>query len=217
MAQVRPVNTMSDRKSHWDRLYATKSPEEVGWYQQEPQLSLQLIQHTGLHKDAGVIDIGGGASVLADRLHDAGFRNIAVLDLSGKAVSRVKRRLADRVRDIEWYEEDVTEFVAPHPFALWHDRAVFHFLTEAADRGKYVETLKRTLVPAGHVIIAAFAIGGPTRCSGLDIVQYDAEKLSAELGEEFRLMEQAVEMHRTPANHEQKFGYFRFRRDPENV
>jgi len=202
-----------NRKTHWESIYADKSPLAVSWFQKEPRLSLQLISNTGLSTEAAIIDIGGGASVLIDHLYERGFRHLAVLDISGVALSHAKQRLGSTAEQIEWLETDVTTFVAPHPFDIWHDRAVFHFLTEAADRRRYVDTLKQTLKPGGHLIIAAFAIGGPTRCSGLDIVQYDADKLGRELGEDFTLVEQVSEIHVTPTNQEQLFGYFRFIKD----
>jgi ubiquinone/menaquinone biosynthesis C-methylase UbiE len=203
---------MTDRKQHWEQVYATKSPLDVSWYQTQPTLSLDLIGHAGVAHDAPVIDVGGGASVLVDRLLTRGFARVAVLDISAKALDAARQRLGERARDVEWYEADVTEFQPPHSFALWHDRAVFHFLTEAEDRRRYVATLKRALETNGHVIIASFTIGGPTRCSNLDIVQYDAAKLAAELGDEFVLQEEVSEVHVTPAAKEQKFGFFRFQR-----
>lgn len=199
---------MFDRKSHWENVYGDKSPLEVSWYQKEPVLSLQLIHDSRLPLDAPIIDVGGGASLLVDCLCSEGYSHVGVLDISGKALAHAQERLGDKAKAIEWYEEDVTLFRPVHRFALWHDRAVFHFLTDAADRRKYADTLKHALLPGGHVIIAAFAIGGPTQCSGLDIVQYDAEKLMAELGEDFELIEEASELHVTPAHAEQCFLYF---------
>lgn len=203
---------MTDRKQHWEQVYANKSSLEVSWYQAEPRLSLELIHRSGLGKDAPLIDVGGGASLLVDRLQAEGYRRLAVLDISGAALAVAHQRLGAHATDIEWYEADVTQFNAPHPFNLWHDRAVFHFLTAADDRRRYVEVLRRTLVSGGHVIIAAFALGGPTLCSGLEIVQYDAAKLMAELGPNFRLEEQQTETHLTPAGKEQSFGFFRLRK-----
>jgi SAM-dependent methyltransferase len=200
---------MPTRKQHWEQVYANKSAFEVSWHQAEPRLSLELIHHSGLGRDAPIIDVGGGTSLLVDRLQAEGYRQLAVLDISGAALGVARQRLGAHAAAIEWYEADVTQFNAPHPFGLWHDRAVFHFLTAADDRQRYVEVLKRTLVSGGHVIIAAFALGGPTRCSGLEIVQYDAEKLMAELGAGFHLDEQQTESHLTPAGKEQKFGFFR--------
>lgn len=199
-----------DRKSHWENIYRNKSPLEVSWFQKEPALSLQLIRNSGFSTEAAIIDIGGGASLLVDRLSEQGFRHLAVLDISGVAINQAKQRLGPTAEQIEWFETDVTTFVPPHLYDIWHDRAVFHFLTDATDRKLYVETLKRALNPAGNLILAAFAIGGPTKCSGLDVVQYDHEKLERELGDGFSLAEQVSETHITPANKEQRFAYFRF-------
>ena len=201
-----------NRKAHWERIYKDKLPTEVSWYQTEPELSLALIGRTRVGPTAPIIDVGGGASVLVDRLLAAGFENLAVLDISGSAIAHARARLGQLADRVEWYETDVTAFAPPHPFQLWHDRAVFHFLTDKEDRKRYVGTLKEALVPDGHAIIAAFAIGGPRKCSGLEIVQYDAARLSEELGGEFELLETVDEMHITPGHAEQKFSFFRFRR-----
>ena len=201
---------LMNRKAHWDKVYSNKSPLEVSWYQKEPALSLQLIANTGVSTDDAIIDIGGGASTLIDHLQESGYRHLAVLDISGNALASAKDRLGPVADGIEWFESDVTTFDSPHMFDLWHDRAVFHFLTEANDRKQYVEILKRTLKPGGHLIMAAFAIGGPIKCSGLDIVQYDADKLLDELGDSFRLLEESTETHVTPSEKEQLFAYFRF-------
>jgi SAM-dependent methyltransferase len=201
---------MTDRRTHWQNIYREKSPSEVSWYQKKPQLSLDLIHDTGVNEDDAIIDIGGGASVLVDFLCRQGFRKLAVLDISGNALATARKRLGDMGNNIDWFETDITEFNPPHQFLFWHDRAVFHFLTDESDRRKYVSVLKRALLPGGHIIIAAFAIGGPEKCSGLDIVQYDASKLSAELGDEFQLLDERNEIHVTPANKQQAFTYFHF-------
>lgn len=201
---------MNDRKSHWEKVYSEKSPLEKSWHLDRPDLSLQLIHHTRIKHNQAIIDIGGGSSTLVDYLCDEGYTNISVLDISATALAYSQQRLGDRANAIHWYEEDITRFVPAQPFSLWHDRAVFHFLTDKSDRNRYVEILKHALEPGGHLIIAAFAIGGPTKCSNLDVVQYDAEKLMAELGEEFELVEDINEIHLTPANKQQKFAYFRF-------
>ena len=203
---------MTDRKTHWENVYANSSPLQVSWYQKEPALSLQLIRNTQIALDAAIIDVGGGASLLADRLCEASYTNVGVLDVSAKALAHAKERLADKACGMEWYEEDVTEFNPPRRFSLWHDRAVFHFLTSQPDRVRYIDVLKRALEPGGHLIIMAFAIGGPKKCSGLDIVQYDADKLMAELGQGFELLETGHEVHATPSGNEQKFAYFRLQR-----
>ena len=208
---------MSIRKEHWEKVYRNKSPDEVSWYQPSPVLSLQLIAKTGLALDAPIIDIGGGASTLVDELCGLGYRNVSVLDVSASALAHAKHRGAEKVSKVHWYEEDVTCFKPPHRFALWHDRAVFHFLTSKEDRESYIGVLKQALVPGGHLIIMTFAMDGPVKCSGLDIVQYDAEKMTAELGAGFELVETGNEVHPTPAGNPQKFAFFRFVFFPETV
>ena len=201
-----------NRKEHWNQVYQTKAPDDVSWFQSRPAISLKLIKATRIGKDQGIIDAGGGASVLVDFLLDAEFTKLAVLDISAAALTNARKRLGARAGMVEWYEADVTGFKPSRRFNLWHDRAVFHFLTVKAHRQKYVETLKRTLAPDGHVIIATFAIDGPLKCSGLPVARYDTSAISAELGNEFQLLEQVDEAHVTPWNTEQKFSYFRFAR-----
>jgi 2-polyprenyl-3-methyl-5-hydroxy-6-metoxy-1,4-benzoquinol methylase len=199
----------STRKTHWEQVYQKKSPSDVSWYQTQPSMSLKLIEDTGIEKHQAIIDVGGGASVLVDYLLKAGFSRLAVLDISAQSLQHAKTRLGENASSIEWYESDVTTFQPLQPYELWHDRAVFHFLTNAEDRNRYVQVLKQALVPNGHLIIATFAIGGPKKCSGLEIVQYDAKSLCAELGEKFELLDVQNETHTTPNNAEQKFTYFR--------
>ena len=169
-----------------------------------------MIEETRITLDSPVIDIGGGSSLLVDRLCENGYTDIGILDVSASALAHAKNRLADKAGTINWYEADVTCFKPPKRFALWHDRAVFHFLTSEADRDSYVSVIKKALEPGGHLIIMTFAIDGPLKCSGLDIVQYDADKLMAELGDGFELVEQGHETHETPAGNQQKFAYFHF-------
>ena len=201
---------MFNRKTHWQNIYQEKSPSEVSWYQKQPKLSLELILRTQIAKDEAIIDVGGGSSALVDYLYKNDFTNLSVLDISENALASSKRRLGNLATQIEWIEADVTEFKSPHQFSLWHDRAVFHFLTEPSDRKLYVNALKNGLRAGGHLVIAAFAIGGATKCSGLEIVQYESETMIAELGEDFKLIVERNEIHVTPANKEQKFSYFYF-------
>ncbi len=205
---------MFNRKAHWENVYETKSPLEVSWYQKTPALSLELIDNANLKKDASIIDVGGGTSVLVDNLYNQGYTNLAVLDISKKALEHAQQRLGNAAQQIHWYEADITEFDSPQTFDLWHDRAVFHFLIQAADRQSYIKNLKAALKPNGHLIVAAFAIGGSEKCSGLDIVQYDANKLLNELGKSFELLEQHSELHLTPAHKEQAFSFFHLRYNP---
>ncbi|MDP1587997.1 MAG: class I SAM-dependent methyltransferase [Prosthecobacter sp.] len=201
-----------NRAEHWNTVYTTKTPDDVSWHQVRPEVSLGLIERSGINKDAGIIDVGGGASTLVDHLLEAGYSRLAVLDISHAALAHSRTRLGAQAQHVEWLVADVTEFVPPCSFALWHDRAVFHFLTDAADRRKYVEALRRTVPPGGQVIIAAFALHGPVKCSGLEVCRHDATSVCTELGAEFELLEQAEETHHTPWETEQAFGYYRFRR-----
>ena len=202
---------MSGTKKHWENVYRSKSPLKVSWYQQEPILSLSLIARAQAPRDAPIIDVGGGSSTLVDKLYDEAYTDISVLDISGSALAHAKNRLADRADKVNWYEADVTCFKPPHRYAIWHDRAVFHFLTSRLDRERYVNVLKQALEPCGQIIIMTFATDGPRKCSGLDIVQYDADKMTAELGQGFKLVETGQDIHHTPAGNQQKFAYFRFR------
>jgi SAM-dependent methyltransferase len=203
-----------DVKSHWEDMYNTKSSTEVSWYQIRPSLSLNLIEVTGIEKGQGIIDVGGGSSTLVDCLLDEGYEDLAVLDISGRSLMIARARLGDREGDVGWYEANATEFQPPRQFDLWHDRAVFHFLTDEQDRRKYMNVLKEALMPEGYFVIATFAIDGPKRCSGLDTIQYDEESMSLELGDEFTLLEKTDEKHITPGDKEQKFTYFLYQRRP---
>jgi SAM-dependent methyltransferase len=209
-----PVRVVAENdKAHWERVYADGC-EDVSWFQARPELSLRLIKSSGVAKDAGIIDVGGGASLLIDCLLDEGCLPVAVLDISPTALRYARNRLGSRARLVNWFEADVTTFDPPRRFGLWHDRAVFHFLTNAAQRRAYLQTLRRTLTSDGTAIIATFAMDGPTRCSGLPAERYDAQKIGAELGPEFSLIEQVSEVHRTPSDTAQAFSYFHFRREP---
>lgn len=206
-----------NRTEHWNQVYQTSPPDDVSWFQTRPMTSLRLVEACDVGKGDGIIDVGGGASVLVDFLLDAGYTRLAVLDIAAAALEHAQRRLSARASAVDWFAADVTAFVPTRRFALWHDRAVFHFLTDKADREKYVETMKRTLTPDGHAVIATFAIDGPEKCSGLNVRRYDAPAISAELGAEFRLLEQVNETHVTPWMTEQRFSYFCFaRRETES-
>ncbi len=201
-----------DRRAHWEQVYRDKAPEAVSWFQPDPALSRQLIEATGIGTDAAVIDVGGGASRLVDCLLEAGYRDVSVLDIAPSALAHARKRLGEAAKAVSWIEADITRFAPPKRYALWHDRAVFHFLTEAQDRERYRQAVLEGLAPGGHLIIAAFALDGPTRCSGLDIVRYDSEGLQRVLGPAFRLRDSVHEIHHTPGGGEQKFGYHWFQR-----
>ena len=200
----------SSRKKHWENVYEQKKPSEVSWYQAEPAVSLGYVASTEIDYAAKIIDVGGGASVLADKLLDKGYRNLTVLDISTKAIQHARERLGRRAENVSWIEADVTEFEPSVQYDFWHDRAVFHFLTDAEDRTRYVQRLKQSVKQGGHVVIAAFAIDGPVKCSGLDVERYSPEKMKNEFGNSFELVSNAGEVHITPWGKEQKFIYCYF-------
>lgn len=198
------------RQQHWEAAYLTGGPTDVSWYQSRPDTSLAFIAATHSPRDGGVIDVGGGASTLVDCLLDTGYSRLAVLDLSAAALAHARARLAERAGAVEWFEADVTSFEPPHRFAVWHDRAVFHFLTAPTDRRAYVVTLLRTLQPGGDVVIATFAPEGPPKCSGLEVVRYDEASIATMLGPDFARRDSRREIHVTPWQTEQRFIYFHF-------
>jgi SAM-dependent methyltransferase len=198
---------MSEAQRHWDRVYATKAATEVSWYQREPLVSLDLIAQAGAPSDT-VIDVGGGASTLVDGLLGRGYTNLAVLDIASAALDAARARLGARAADVIWITDDVLRHPFPrHGIDVWHDRAVFHFLTAADDRRAYAEQVAHAVRPGGRVIVATFAADGPAKCSGLDVCRYSAEALHAEFGPRFQLRGQVLEDHVTPAGHRQRFQY----------
>jgi SAM-dependent methyltransferase len=201
-----------DRKSHWETVYSTKAETGVSWYQVEPRLSLELIGAVAPAQGGRIIDVGGGASVLVDRLLDLPFEEIAVLDISEVALGKAKARLGERAERVRWVVADVTEAPDLGNFDVWHDRAVFHFLTDPADRRSYVELALRMVPEGGHLVIATFADDGPKRCSDLDVCRYNARSLASELGEGFSVVREARETHTTPWGSSQAFFYGVFRR-----
>jgi SAM-dependent methyltransferase len=200
------------RKQHWEAVYRTRGETDVSWYQDEPWLSLELIEAFAPAEGGRVIDVGGGASVLVDRLLELPLEGIAVLDVSETALGKAKVRLGRRAERVRWVVADVTQPPDLGTFDVWHDRAVFHFLTDEADRRRYVEQARRTVPEGGHLIIASFADDGPRRCSDLDVCRYNARSLAAELGEGFALAKGARELHTTPWGSRQSFFYGVFRR-----
>lgn len=200
-------------KNHWEHIYETKAPTQVSWYQEHAQFSLQHIQNTGIRKTGHIIDVGGGSSTLVDDLLVAGFEHISVLDVSGTALQLARQRLGARAAQVNWIEADITQADLPEQaYDLWHDRAVFHFLTQPADRQRYVNIVRHAIRPGGHVIVATFAPDGPERCSGLEVVRYSSQSLHGEFGASFELVDSTHETHRTPFGTEQKFIYCYCRR-----
>lgn len=202
-----------ETKSHWEHIYESKAPTRVSWYQEHAQISLQFIQRTGIQKTDHIIDVGGGASTLVDDLLAAGYQRVTVLDVSPKALELARVRLGDQATMVDWIEADINRVELPEQaYDLWHDRAVFHFLTQPADRQRYIETARRAVRKGGHVIVATFAPDGPDHCSGLEVMRYNPESLHNEFGEGFELVGSAHETHHTPFETEQKFIYCYCRR-----
>jgi len=200
------------RKLHWEGVHGANVPDQASWWQAEPTRSLRLIEASGVGHADPIIDVGAGASTLVDHLLAGGYSDITVLDLSGSALGTVRERLEERAQYIKFVEADLTAWSVQEDYALWHDRAVFHFLTDPDDREAYRATLAGALRPGGQAIIATFGLDGPERCSGLDVERYSAESLSAELGNAFELLESVDDVHRTPSGAEQAFISCRFRR-----
>ena len=201
--------TNAKRQQHWERVWSRDNPREVGWYQESPSVSLSLVEKTGIGLDAHILDVGAGASTLVDGLLDRGFENIEVLDLTDSAFDHSRSRLGTRSERVVWTTKDVTTFRAAEPIDLWHDRAVLHFLTKKNDRMLYVQSLTESLAPAGHVVIATFALDGPRKCSGLDVVRYGPREINTLLGSSFQLLEIVHETHLTPGKTKKRFTYFR--------
>jgi 2-polyprenyl-3-methyl-5-hydroxy-6-metoxy-1,4-benzoquinol methylase len=199
---------MVDPKLHWEQVYRTKSPTEVSWYRPHLETSLELIEGTGATRDAAIIDIGAGESTLVDDLLARGYRGLYAMDLSSTALEVAKARLGADAPRIHWLCGDVRSFAfGRHQFDVWHDRAVFHFLTARDDRAAYVRQVAHAVKPGGHVIVATFGPEGPAKCSGLDVMRYGPDALHDEFGSAFRLVEHRTELHRTPMGSTQQFTY----------
>lgn len=194
------------RKDHWENVYRTKRPSEVSWYQAEATLSLRLIQEVAPGREAAILDVGGGASVLTGQLDGLDYTKLTVLDLSGAAIAAARSALGERAAGVRWIEADILDVALPPASVdLWHDRAVFHFLTDPADRLAYVRQARRALRRGGYLVVATFAEDGPTRCSGLDVIRYSPASLHAELGPGFTQVEARAETHTTPTGGVQAF------------
>ena len=203
---------MEDRRRHWEGVYRDRDPASVSWYQENPARSLILIEETSVPDDAPIIDIGGGAGRLVDRLLELGYSRLTVLDLASTALNHARERLGVRSRDVTWLDADVLEHEFEHRYAVWHDRAVFHFLTEPADRDRYVAQVTTAIEPGGHVILATFSPDGPETCSGLPVQRHSPESLTACLGRSFEAVGFQEEAHHTPSGEVQHFLYGRFQR-----
>lgn len=199
-------------QNHWDAVYERKAAFEVSWYEPRPEKSLELIRATAVGTADPIIDVGSGASVLVDELVAAAYSDLTILDISASVLERVRDRLGSGASSVTLLHRDVTAFRPEKPYALWHDRAVFHFLIEQEERQRYLDALRQGIRPGGHVIMATFGPTGPERCSGLRTQRYDATTLAAQLGSGFALVQSALLTHRTPANVQQQFLYCWFTR-----
>jgi ubiquinone/menaquinone biosynthesis C-methylase UbiE len=197
-----------DPQTHWEGVYRAKRVDEVSWYQRQATLSLDLIRRAAPEPSARIIDVGGGASTLVDGLLDVGYTNVTVLDVCGTALASARTRLGGRASGVQWLDKDVRTAALPEAhFDLWHDRAVFHFLTNETDRSAYLAQVRRALRPGGHVLVATFADDGPTSCSGLPVVRYSATELHDTFGASFQLVTSVREQHVTPRGTRQSFVY----------
>ena len=197
-----------DAKTHWEKIYKAKEPEAVSWYRAHLETSVALIQRAAHSRSASIIDIGAGESTLVDDLVARGYENITVLDISQTALDVTKKRLGPLAEQTKWIVADITQVeLEPLAYDVWHDRAVFHFLTEPDQRAAYVRNVARSVKRDGHVIVSTFGPEGPMKCSGLDVVRYDADSLHDQFGAHFRLVESSRELHCTPFGTTQQFLY----------
>ncbi|SEV88538.1 Methyltransferase domain-containing protein [Chryseobacterium wanjuense] len=197
-------------KNHWENVYETKNPDQVSWTQKKPQTSLDFIHSFGLKKDAKIIDIGGGDGNLVDFLLEEGFENITVLDISAKALEKAKKRLGKKAEKVQWITTDITEFAPTETYDIWHDRAAFHFLTTPEQISKYLEIAKKSINK--FMILGTFSKNGPTKCSGLEIKQYDEETMSSQFHENFEKINCIIEDHTTPFDTTQNFIFCAFKK-----
>lgn len=197
-----------DTKRHWENVYTTKAPDAVSWYRLHLETSLVLIERAANTREASIVDVGGGESTLVDDLLLRAYKSLTVLDVSQTAIEVTKKRLGSAAEQVRWLVGDIVEIkLAPQAYDVWHDRAVFHFLTTPERRLAYVRQVTCAVKPGGHVIVSTFAPEGPTKCSGLEVMRYDSESLHSEFGGRFRLVESSKELHETPFGTTQQFLY----------
>lgn len=195
-------------KQHWEKVYTTKAPDAVSWFAPHLETSLKLIHQATSDKQAAIIDIGGGEATLVDDLLAEGYQDISVLDISQKAIDVSRALIGDKADQVHWYCADITDVALPqNHFDVGHDRAVFHFLTHDTQRLKYVEQVMRSVKHGGHVIVSTFGPEGPEKCSGLNVVRYDATSLHNQFGKTFSLIDSSTEIHQTPMGTTQQFLY----------
>jgi trans-aconitate methyltransferase len=199
---------VTDREKHWQGIYTSKAANAVSWYEAEAATSLAMIEACSLHRDDPILDVGAGASVLVDGLLSKGFSDVTLLDVSEAALAITRSRVGDRAR---YFAGDVTTWKPERKYALWHDRAVFHFLTDESARAQYKATLAAALRDGGHAIVATFADDGPEKCSGLAVQRYSPSELERELSSVLEMVESRRVAHVTPWGAEQRFVFARFK------
>lgn len=199
-----------EKKNHWENVFSTKTETEVSWYQQYPQASIDFIKNLQLPFDAKIIDVGGGDSYLIDALLALGYTNLYLLDISSKAIERIKNRLGANVSKVNFIVSDILDFVPPTSFDVWHDRASFHFLTEQQDIEKYKAIVSKALTPNGKLILGTFSDKGPKKCSGLDITQYNEASITQLFESDFEQIACVIEDHQTPFDTIQNFIFCSF-------
>jgi 2-polyprenyl-3-methyl-5-hydroxy-6-metoxy-1,4-benzoquinol methylase len=201
-----------DRKKHWESIYHTKDTQQVSWFQPTPEMSLDFIKELNIPLTAKIIDVGGGDSLLVDHLLQLGYKDVTVLDISEKSLKNAKMRLGPQAKQVTWIVADITEFVSVTHYDLWHDRAAFHFLTNAQEIESYVLTVKNSLAPDGIMVIGTFSDKGPTECSGLEIAQYSEESMTSLFTENFSKIKCLLTDHQTPSGDQQNFIFCCFKK-----
>ena len=199
---------MISQKEHWENVYQSRDHKKLGWYQESPDISLELLLKIHADSSRSIIDVGCGASVLVDRLIEQGYKDITLVDLSEKALSIIRDRLGDKSNMPNYFSQDITKATFTDTFEIWHDRAVFHFLTDESDRKNYMSVLSKSLSNNGRAIIGTFSLNGPNACSGLDIVRYDEERMKSELSHDLELVDSVTSIHEMPNGAEQEYMYF---------
>ena len=204
-------------KNHWNSIYSTKKLSQVSWYQPIPQVSLDFIESLNFSKDAPILDVGGGDSFLCDNLIELGYSNITVLDISDVAIQRAKRRLGNNANKVSWIVSDILNFEPKEKYAIWHDRAVFHFLRENENINKYLNSLLEGLVENGRMILGAFAENGPTRCCALDVKRYSFEDFNSLFSDGITIVKTQNSIHKTPFNTEQSFNFIEAKKNEQTI
>jgi 2-polyprenyl-3-methyl-5-hydroxy-6-metoxy-1,4-benzoquinol methylase len=203
---------MEDKKTHWENVFESKAETEVSWYQKKPQTSIDFVAKFNLPKEAKIIDIGGGDSYFIDALLELGYTDLTLLDISAKAIEKLKNRLGEKSKNVTFIVSDVIDFEANGKFDFWHDRASFHFLTEENQIDNYAEIVSKSIKKEAKMVIVTFSEKGPKKCSGLDITQYNEEKMKVVFQENFQLIDCFTQDHKTPFDTIQNFIFCSFNR-----